>query len=190
MKQSERQKNDTPRRRWLIIGPGIVFALILALQWVITNRKSSDTGRPIIERQVIAVPKTRGEVRVPEIGFVLQNREQLKLSAAQVSDLRKLEVEWNEKSKPLNDLMNRAASDFQSYMKSAGSKVAMKDIQSHAAPVSELSGQISSLRRVYWEKAIIVLDGKQRRAVEGLFSREVVPKLAGQGGHVNENKGR
>ncbi len=164
------------KRRFIIIGPGILLALIFALQVAIQNHQKA-AAPPIIERQVLASSSSHA-VLSPEIGFILKHKNELRLTDGQQAKLTKLQAEWDAKSGPMTAEMNKAAADFQSFMRKAGGKAMMRDIQSHAGPVSELSRQVSSLRTIYWQKAQQILSAEQRKAVEGLSTtrKEASPR--------------
>ncbi|MHB0912750.1 MAG: hypothetical protein ACYC2Y_04805 [Armatimonadota bacterium] len=157
------QNKPSPKRRWVIIGPGLVLALILALQIVVRNHRT--TAEPIIERQVIGVQTERGYTPALEVSYILERRDVLRLSERQQESLRKLQSEGASKSKPLTDSLDEAANDFQAFMKKTGGKATVRDIQTHSGQVSELSREVSSLRRVYWEKALMLLDERQKAIV-------------------------
>ena len=165
MKQLKQQDKTRSRRRWIIIGPGIILALIFGLQIAIQNHKAS-SAPPIIERQVLGTKAEQGPIMAPELDYILERKDQLALSPSQEKTLMKLKSEWEAKSEPLMDQLNKASEDFQKFMKQSGGKATMRDIQSHAGAISELSRQVSSLRRVYWEKGMQMLDEKQRRMIE------------------------
>ncbi len=164
-----------PRRRWIIIGPGLVIAIILALQVAINNHKTS-VGPPIVERQVLGGKAADGPVSAPEIDYVLKQSDHLALTAHQAAVLTDLQSDWKTKSKPLVDDLQKAADHFHIFMQNVGDKAPMQDIQAHAAPVSELSRQVSSLRRVYWEKALQVLDKGQREKIQRQLSDEAAKR--------------
>lgn len=165
----DRQDRTSPRRRWIIIGPGIVLAAILALQVAINARRASD-DRPIIERQVIASDISAHSTPAPEVSYVLEHRALLALTENQVIRLKKLQERWRRESEPPAKELNRSAREFEQFMEKSKGKVSVQDIQAHAGEVSELSRRTSSLRRIYWERALQALDSKQRSAVENALS--------------------
>jgi hypothetical protein len=167
--RSRQKDNAKPRSRWIIIGPGIILAIIFALQIAINNHKSASVP-PIIEKQVIGGETTQSMTPTPEVGYVLEREDSLGLSSAQESSLRKLQAEWEARSRPLVATMNKAARDFQAFMDKSGGRATMRDIQSHTGYVSESSRQVSSLRRVYWQKALYVLDKRQQSVIEKSLS--------------------
>ncbi|MHB1001124.1 MAG: hypothetical protein ACYC27_17920 [Armatimonadota bacterium] len=175
MKQPKQQTDTRPRKRWIIIGPGIILAMILAIQIVISNRQKP-SGPPIIERQVVGSEVTHSISPTPDVGYILERRDKLGLSDRQIKALVALQADWQSKSKPISDDLNQATREFDAFMEKAGNKATIRDIQSHAGPVSELSRQLSSLRRVYWEKAIQVLNKQQMQAINKELSRGYQPK--------------
>jgi hypothetical protein len=175
MTRRVQQDQSKPRKRWIIIGPGLVIAVILALQVAINNHKTS-VGPPIVERQVLGGKVAVGPVSAPEIDYVLKQRDDLALTSHQVAVLTDLQSDWKTKSKPLMDDLQRSADSFHEFMQNVGDKAPMQDIQAHAAPVSELSRQVSSLRRVYWEKALQVLNKGQRSEIERQLSDDAAKR--------------
>lgn len=175
VKQSSKQSDKSPRNRWLTIGPGIVLALILAIQIVIGNRQKP-TQPPIIER-VVGTVSERKLLPAPEIGYLLERRERLGLNDPQVKRLMIIQNDWQVESKPLTTDLKNAADQFNAFMKEAGHRrVAIGDVQSHAMSVSELSRKVSSVRRKYWERAMGVLSSKQRVAVNQELAHTYRPK--------------
>lgn len=167
------KKKGKSHGRWIIIGPGIIIALILTLQVAMRNHQTISPP-PIIERQVIGGLET-AEDAMPslDIDYILKHAEQLGLSSRQTASLKKLQKEWETESKPLTKEMNEAADEFEQFMKKAGSKATMRDIQTHAARVSELSRQASSLRKIYWQKTLQVLNNDQVKKLQEEVSKEI-----------------
>ena len=153
------------RTRWYILGPGILIALILAVQVGARNRKAA-SAPPIIEHQVIGGEIAKDRTPAHEIGYILDRAKKLALTDGQCNSLRRLKAEWKSKSGPLTDQMNRAALQFERFMANAKGKASLRDIQAQAAPTSELSRQVSALRRIYWQKALQVLDADQRKTLQ------------------------
>jgi hypothetical protein len=143
----------------------MLIAAILAMQVAAKNRQSA-SAPPIVEHQVIGGEMTEDSTTAREVDYILERAAQLGLTDGQRVSLQNLKAEWESKSGPLTDQMNRAALQFESFMSKAKGKSSMQDIQSRAAPVSELSRQVSSLRRIYWQKALQVLDADQRKALQ------------------------
>jgi hypothetical protein len=160
-----KHSNNNPRKRWIIVGLGIVLALIFALQIAIRNHQAV-SAPPIVEHQIARSGVVRSAVPAPEVKLILDHGSELGLSDRQTASVRKTQREWQAKSTPLISEMNRAAAEFQSFMSRSGGKATMGEIQSHAAGVSELSRQVSSLRRVYWQRAMQELTAHQKQMVE------------------------
>jgi hypothetical protein len=176
------KNNDQPRRRWITIGPGIILAAILALQIVSANRQKP-AAPPIIERQVEGSAR-QGISPAPTVSYILDRKGKLKLSPGQVKHLSALEAEWASQSGPLVKDMDKAAREFNAFMKKSGNKATLKDLQAHAASVSVLSGQLSGMRRVYWEHATSLLDKTQIKIVKSDLSAGYTP--ADMKGAVNK----
>lgn len=177
MKQRKQHAEVRPRKRWIVIGPGIVLALILAIQIVIASREKS-VRPPIIERQVVGSGVAQSVRPAPEVAYILEHSDRLALSDRQVKALSALQSDWQSRSRPLSEDLEKAAGEFGAFMKETGSKATVPDIQSHAGSFSELSREVSSLRRVYWEKAIQVLSEQQRKVIDKELARGYQPKPA------------
>ena len=151
------------KRRWIIVGPGILIAIILSLQIAIKEHTKS-SRQPIVERQVIGTQASETKP-APGVDYMISQAGELKLSGDQIASLKRLQTEWQSKSQPLTEQMDRAAKEFERFMKKSNGKANLREIQAHAGAVSEMSRQTSSLRRVYWEKGLQVLDDRQRETL-------------------------
>lgn len=149
-------------RRWFVIGPGIILAVILAIQVVIINRKT-DSAPPVIEHYVSGSGISSANVPIDGINSMFKVENKLALTSGQREALSKLNSEWKQKSSPLDKQMSKATEEFDKYMSgNQKGKAPVSEIQSHAASVSGLSGQAVSLRKIYWQKALMILNAKQR----------------------------
>ncbi len=164
MTDGTRDRDALRRRRWIALGPGIVIALILALQAAGRHHKTAP-GPPVIEHRVIGDEISQPETLAPRVDYLLARADDLRLEARQLASLKELQAEWDAKSASLALELDRAGAEFERFMESTGDKASMREIQAHTGPVAELSRQVSSLRRVYWQRALRVLDHKQREVV-------------------------
>lgn len=165
MTKNQQQPQAAPRRRWFVIGPGVLIAVILGLQIAIANHRTT-SAPPIVERQVLGARTDTVSAPAYEISVILGHAKDLRLSDSQSSSLKKLQAEWIAISKPLTEEMNRSAADFDEFMARANGRATLSEVQSHAGPVSEASRQVASVRRGYWQRALRVLDPQQREALK------------------------
>ena len=153
-------------RRWFVIGPGLILSAVLAIQIVVTNRKT-DSAPPIVEHYVSSASISDDSVPIDGINSMLKFEKKLALTSGQHESLLKLHSEWMEKSRPFDDRLRRASEEFNSFMaRNPKGRVPVSEIQSHAASVSNLSGQAVSMRKVYWQRALIILNTKQKNILK------------------------
>ena len=158
-------------RKWIIVGPGILIAAIIALE-VMARDHQTRTGPPIVEHQIVRGQVGSGGYPAGSIEYILTKSDRLQLTEAQVGKLGELRAAWQAKIGPITREMNSAAADFERFMRQSGRRASMRDIQDHAAVVSELSRQLSSIRRIYWERALQILDAGQRETLEQELQRQ------------------
>lgn len=163
-----------PKRRWLNIGPGIVIALALSAligsQWIkteIASRKQPNVS-PIVERQVVSSSDDEKSGPTPEVSFIVGRAQKLHLTSAQLARVEALWSKWQEFYGPKIAQANQATNRTSKYLAGAKDRscTPVAQIQSAAAPVIALSGEISSARRSYWSQAVSVLGLDQRRALQ------------------------
>ena len=138
----------------------ILSAFVLYTRWDDSRRSEP----PRIERTVLASGAPPAGI-TPEVSVLLARRGDLHLSAQQVGALTRLQAEWQRVSTADRESAGRAAAEFRSWMAQAGKRgrVAMADIQQHGAELSAVSARIARRQRVYWESALRLLTGKQRK---------------------------
>ena len=152
------------------IGPGILFALILAaivgssaIKSEMQRRQAARSGPPIVERQIVSSDIEKlGPV--PEVSFLIDRRDKLGLSESQLRSLRKLQFAWQKFYFPKMKVANAAVRQAADYMSGAekNRQTPTAQIQREAAPVVAISGEISAVRRQYWARATALLAPAQR----------------------------
>ena len=162
------------KRRLFNIGPGLKIAIVLTI--VIVGYKylqvqkqidSQERQPPIIERPLITSSAEKlGPT--PEVSFIIDRRAKLGLRDDQVKKLRQIDSDWQRIYSPKLDEAKAAAEKANSYLSDAkGSrKTPVAQIQNEARPMIALSGEISSARREYWEKAVKLLTPEQQTALQ------------------------
>jgi Spy/CpxP family protein refolding chaperone len=142
--------------------------LILALQVVISSYKTP-AGPPVIEHQVIGRSDSRQLVPIKGVGEIQQRAKELALTRDQLNQIQMISQEWKQKSKPLDDQANAETTKFRKFMDSSKEKTNFRTIRTQTSNLSELSRQLADLRHIYWDKALQVLDAKQRRVLDKLI---------------------
>lgn len=172
--------DSKPKRRWLNIGPGIVVALavsaLIGSQWIKTEMaaRQQRSAPPIVERQVISSSYEEKSGPTPEVSFIIERADKLHITNSQLAHLETLRAEWRKFYGHKMADANQAADRTSKYLADARNKsrTPVAQIQNAAAPVIALSGEISSARRSYWDRAISILSPEQRKALQA--EREAV----------------
>ena len=162
------------RRRWLNIGPGVVIALAISgfigSQWIRTevSQRRQRSVPPIVERQVISSTHQEKSGPTPEVSFIIDRAASLHITDDQLVQLKVLHSEWQRLYGPKIAAANEAAAGTGKYLEGAERKprVPVAQIQKAAGRVIALSGEISSARRTYWNRAIRILNAQQRKALQ------------------------
>jgi Spy/CpxP family protein refolding chaperone len=164
---AKRRRPQRPaRRRWFTIGPGLLMAVALSV-YIAAQRGLFTKPRPPVVEHV--GPEASDTPPAAEISFLLDRADQLHLTDAQRARLRALHDQWARATADQRAALDREQKELDRFMKSAqkvGKPTPLSEIQRRAGPISELSGQLASARRDYWERAMHVLDPDQRDAAE------------------------
>ncbi len=163
-----------PRRRWLRIGPGLLLALT-AIAWgwpyLFPPAVKPKIERTLQSQSPVTVPSA------PDPNWLLEQRANLKMSDAQFQKLSQLQTRWTRDTRQLQTAIDAATRDFNASM-SADKGVAMEQLQTRAAPLSELSRQMADARRAWWSEASLVLDAEQRKRAQELWQRHLAARFA------------
>ena len=153
------------------IGPGILIALALAViiganvtRTARQRRHAPRSAPPIIEGRVISSDFDKAGP-VPEVGFLIDRREKLRLSDRQTESLRKLQAEWGRFYQPKLREAKAASRQMTGYLSRSrtNGRTPVQQIEERAAPVVAVSREISATRRQYWDRAMKLLTPEQRR---------------------------
>lgn len=122
----------------------------------------------MVERQVISSSFEEKSGPTPEVSFIIDRAGKLHLASAQLAQLKALRAEWQKFYGPKIAAANQAADKTSDYLAEAKdkSRTPVAQIQNAAAPVIALSGEISSARRSYWDRAVKILTPQQRKALQ------------------------
>jgi hypothetical protein len=162
----------------LRIGPGLIIAIVLSLiigiQWKL-NEHAAEKQRnlpPIVERPVVSSNEEKLGL-TPEVSFILQRKEMLKLTKVQTEQLVSLQAEWRHFADPREKAAIDAANAAGQYLNNAQNQrrtpVAHIEDQTHGVVV--ISRELSAARRRFWSKALTVLTPPQQQLVQ--HQREV-----------------
>jgi hypothetical protein len=130
-----------------LLGPGLVLTLIAS---VIVWRQFPPAGSgPLrIERSRLnAVPNPPA---TPDPAWLLEQQGMLGLNAAQVRQLSRLRRRWDHDTRALREALAHASAEFEQGMRADGGRgQSIEQLQERAAPVSQLSRQLSDARRAW-----------------------------------------
>lgn len=169
------------KRQWFRIGPGLVFALIVAAVLVasgqITRRTPLDPGAGSIVLEAdsqghlrrVSTPSIKPtsipRLWKPEVVLLLAHGTELRLNARQRVALNELNAAWLREKAQLEREMKRATSDVKQFFERATPERGMSTTQvaSSLGDYSALSQQYDQYRVVYWTQANKVLTYEQRQ---------------------------
>ncbi|MBI3911743.1 MAG: hypothetical protein HY320_12535 [Armatimonadetes bacterium] len=175
----ERRLTSTLLGFWF--GPGLLLAL-LAIVIVAphlpsggrgdvsfpTYQQSGDHNRP---PSATALQGVTAIDAVPEPDWLLGQRHALRLTASQVSRLRRLQTRWQRETRALREALDQASADFDRAMsENKGQVTTIMQLRERAAPVTQLSRQLSDARRAWWDEASRALSAAQRQSAERLWT--------------------
>jgi hypothetical protein len=151
-------KNNANRRP-LVIGPGVVIAIIATVWFWPQLAPPKPQVSP-------AQTATRIGLSAPEPEWILQQAKQLQLSSSQKINLQKLRDRWNRDTRQLRAELQRATAQFND----DGRAASLPELQNKMAPVSQLSRQLNDARRLWWNEARQTLNAAQQKRAEELWA--------------------
>ena len=159
-----------PAAKWLRIGPGVLIAAVLSVvvwsQWgkYESAARQAKPRPPIIEQQIISSSTETDAGPIPELQFILDRGDSLKLNRSQREQITKLQQGWLHQYAPKIAAAQHAADTTREYLqqKQQSSRVPVEQIQNNAAPLISLSAEISAARRTCWNNATKLLSSGQR----------------------------
>lgn len=153
-------------RRRLVFGPGLIIALALSLYIAHQQGLFRKSGPPSVERVTTSAPK---QPPAADIDFLLERADELRLTEEQVGQLRDLREEWKNNTATQRAALAREQKELNKFMEGAAKtdrRTPLSEIQRRSAAFSELSRQLATARRAYWQHALLVLDPDQRKAAQ------------------------
>lgn len=165
---------EQPRRRWLRIGPGLLLALT-AIAWGWPYLFPPD-AKPKIER-TLQSQSPASVPSAPDPTWLLGQRAELEMSSAQFQKLSALQQRWTRDTHELQTSIDAATRDFNASM-NADKGATMEQLQTRAAPLSELSRQMADARRAWWSEASTVLDATQQKRAQDVWAQRQKVRFA------------
>lgn len=158
----------TNRRR--LVGPGVVLAVIAAyVGWREAPGRSA-ASRPALPPPGQASLPERPTRPAPEPGFVLEQREALRLNPRQVRGLTAVRDRYERETVALREALEWSAGSFKTGMQERAERgETLQGLQERGAAVSTLSRQLAAARRGAWEEAGGHLTAGQREQAEALW---------------------
>lgn len=158
----------------------LAVSAFVGSQWVKTEiaSRQQHSAPPIVEKHVISSSYEERLGPTPEVGFIVDRARALHVSDAQLASLKALASEWRKLYGSKIAQANEAAAKTGAYLANAkgGSRTPVAQVQSAAAPVIALSGEISSARRGYWNRAVSILKPEQVKPLQTMRENEWAAK--------------
>jgi hypothetical protein len=159
-------RNENTKQTMRTVGPGLLIAVVAS---VLIWRQLPATREvpPTVTRTRVEAGPVPAPPGAPEPGWLLQQRNDLRLNPKQVQKLSRLRARWERDTRALHQDLARASAEFNHHMAGDdGRGLTMQELHERAAPVTELSRQLSDARRAWWSEAAAVLTASQRRQAE------------------------
>ena len=150
---------------WVIIRAGIMLVLIIIVAVLLRNHQAK-VQQPIVQRQVLHGALNQETKPSPEVSLILRHADDLRLTTPQRASISKLSAEWERRAGPLRAQMDSGAASFDKQLHSESHRMSVREIQDRAAPVTLSTEQWITAKRIYWERAIQILNDKQRAQIE------------------------
>ena len=160
----------TPRRRWLRFGPGLALVILaLALLWPSLQGGLPGSGPRIDRSSLTSIPAPPA---APELSWVLEQRDSLHLSTAQVTKLSRLQNQWEGETHALREALRQETASLDRELDSQPHQgLNIREFQDRASPLSELSRRLAAARRDAWAEAALLLTSSQRQQAETNWRR-------------------
>ena len=113
----------------------------------------------------------------PDPTWLLSQRRELQMTDAQFQKLNALQQRFARDTRELQTQIDAATRDFDGAM-NADNAATMEQLQTRAAPLSELSSQMASARRAWWSEASLTLDAAQRERTQAAWNRHLAGRFA------------
>ncbi len=177
-----------PRRPLVVFGPGLVIAVLVIGLLVWSGWLPLLRAAPQVEGARVETSQPV-PASAPEPHWVLSHRGDLMLRRSQVVQLQRRVARWDEDTRALREALDREAFRVQQALILGGSRAAaparaeatsearrpqpprtLEQMQELAAPLSELSRELSQARHTWWAEAARVLTSDQRHRTKQLWA--------------------
>ena len=167
------------RRRWLRIGPGVLIALT-AIAWGWPYLFPPDKP-PVVERTLTAPEDAplSAPSSAPDPAWLLSQRDALKMTDAQFTKLSALQQRFARDTRELQAQIDAATRDFDGAM-NAKKAATIEQLQTRAAPLSELSSQMASARGAWWSESSLALNASQRKSARAAWLQHLAAQFTPQ----------
>lgn len=163
---------ETHRRRLLIVGPGLVAALV-AVALVAANRwqppapPAAPLPPPTQDREAL-LPPVNSEGISPEPAWLLNHVELFSLTAEQRQHIQELQAAFERDTAADRQALDQASAAFVDYMKSAqaNNKIDPAEVKRRNAASGPLSARVAKARQESWAKVDALLTPKQRGLID------------------------
>lgn len=174
-------------RRWILLGPGTVMAMVAALYligsgWLSSRRQNADTSSRVVYQadtlghlkkveapfEHAVAPGSPRRLYKPEVGSLLDQTQDLHLQPSQQRRITALAVLWSRDKADLAKAMQGATSGVVGNLENAhpGRGAAVALVQHDLGDYSALSRQYDARRADYWLRGLAILTPKQRERAE------------------------
>ncbi len=153
-----------------VLGPGTLLALVASAIVLLYYNRPIPHPPPLIEHQVSTFGPRGEDFLAPEIPWILQHQQELRLTPKQRQNLEALAQEWIIATKNQREDLQQASAEFEAFMKEQRDRrILLPEIRRRAEPLSLLSAALSAERRRYWAKAKTFLTPQQISRIKELL---------------------
>ncbi len=146
----------------LALGIGIVVAYLQWPRW--QEELQQDRAIADLRQQIAQHPGAKAPLP-HSLNTIWNERQNLKLSAAQLVAVGRLRSAEGQGAAPLRHHAEEEASSFDVWMKAHRSGASLNEIHARAANYSAASATLTRVRQGYWQQGLDVLNPKQRAAL-------------------------
>lgn len=159
------------QRRRLVVGPGVMVALIVILALAASGKfRDAAQQKQLPQQGYTAVISGPGPI--PDVRYIVDRKDELSLSDEQVSRVRQLADESEEKMDRINDDLAAKTSRLDELEKQKGSEKRNPGAGFDADGLSGLLREAAQIRSGYWKQATALLTAQQRAKLEKLRERD------------------
>lgn len=138
----------------------VLLAFVLLQRWQQTRPVAPLPSSPTKAHSLAPLPR--------EPKWLLEHADELELTDEQREKLKALQRDYEQRTAPLRQRLDKVSKDFQNFMDEAqrrGRAMTMHEIQRQAVDLSSLSHLMAQERKAVWERALMVLTEEQRKRI-------------------------